>query len=289
MFYVYRRLLISLLAIGALLAGILLVSPTSASAAPSWNCTTPAISKTLESDSSGGWWRVDVSMKCTGSSGARTYSVYAYRRPSGAEIFHNDKLTNDQSYSTSFTVPAEPLGSTQSACVTASNRVDVPIAAGSSNSKNLCWNLSWGSGLQSPTRAFDSRDAAAGTSAEGASPMPASPARAAEPPFCQTLGSSWATSTQGRSGTITVKGRCEVSKSNYEADVYVNGEFWARSSGTVSGVGSGEHNIKVNVPSMPKPNDRRGNYTWVLVKYSSGASFKIEWEEELGYLPCTGC
>ncbi|MGC4870139.1 hypothetical protein ACLQ3B_32390 [Micromonospora sp. DT53] len=281
-------------------AGI--VAPSSpAAAGPSWNCSTPVIAKTLESDSSGAWWDVDVSMSCTGSVGARTYSVYAYNRPGGGEFFSDSSLTNDQSYSVSFTIPAAPLGNTDSACVTASSKVEVPELPGDSDSKNTCWPLSWGSAVapaavKRPSgTALNAADMAAG---ERTATAPVATlavvgkggtASAAEPPFCQTLGSSWSTPDQGRSGTVTVDGRCEVSKSDYQADLYVNGEFWSRKTGSVSGTGDGEHRITIGVPTMPTPNDSRGNYAWVEVTYTSGASFKISWEEELGYLPCTGC
>ncbi|ATO14348.1 hypothetical protein CO540_11430 [Micromonospora sp. WMMA2032] len=280
---------------------------SSAAAAPSWNCSTPVVAHTYDSDSSGGWWNVDVSMSCTGSAGARTYSVYAYKRPGGAELFHDSALTNDQTYAVSFTIPAAPLGSADSACVVADSKVEVPELPGDSGSKNVCWPLSWGSaatassapaGVGGATSAATTVLAGAGTRGDsgtttraGASRSgpAASGASAADPPFCQTLGSSWSTSTQGRSGTVTVNGRCDVSRADYQADMYVNGEFWVRKTGSVSGVGDGGHTITLDVPTMPAPNDSRGNFAWVKVSYTSGATFANAWEEELGYLPCTGC
>jgi hypothetical protein len=104
--------------------------------------------------------------------------------------------------------------------------------------------------------------------------------------FCGSTSASWSTSTQGRSGTVIVTGDCAI-KANWRIDVYVNGEWWATSSGKVN-VGDG-HKIRTAVPTMPKPNDKRGNYTYAKITYTSGATWKNIWEEDLGYLPCKGC
>lgn len=103
--------------------------------------------------------------------------------------------------------------------------------------------------------------------------------------FCGSTSASWSTSTQGRSGTVTVSGECAI-KANWRIDVYVNGEWWVYSTGKVN---VGTHTIRTVAPSMPKPNDKRGNYTWAKITYTSGATWKNEWEEDLGYLPCKGC
>jgi hypothetical protein len=104
--------------------------------------------------------------------------------------------------------------------------------------------------------------------------------------FCGTTDAAWSTSTQGRSGTVTVTGDCTI-KANWRIDVYVNGEWWATSSGKVNV--SENHKIRTVVPTMPKPNDKRGNYTYAKITYTAGASWKNVWEEDLGYLPCKGC
>ncbi|MEV8378322.1 hypothetical protein AB0P21_36630 [Kribbella sp. NPDC056861] len=104
--------------------------------------------------------------------------------------------------------------------------------------------------------------------------------------FCGTTDATWSTSTQGRSGTVTVTGDCAI-KANWRVDIYVNGEWWATSSGKVN-VSEG-HQLRTAVPTMPKPNDKRGNYTYAKITYTSGATWKNVWEEDLGYLPCKGC
>ncbi|ONI77456.1 hypothetical protein BWI15_02775 [Kribbella sp. ALI-6-A] len=104
--------------------------------------------------------------------------------------------------------------------------------------------------------------------------------------FCGTTGADWSTSTQGRSGTVTVTGDCAI-KANWRIDVYVNGEYWATSSGSVN-VSEG-HQLRTSVPTMPKPNDKRGNYTYAKITYSAGQTWKNVHEEDLGYLPCKGC
>jgi hypothetical protein len=104
--------------------------------------------------------------------------------------------------------------------------------------------------------------------------------------FCGSTSSSWSTSTAGRSGTVTVTGECTTASANWRMDVYVNGEWWAYSEGSVK---TGTHTIHTAVPTMPKPNDRRGNYTWAKITYTYGASLTNVYEEDLGYLPCTGC
>ncbi|MFF0270528.1 hypothetical protein [Kribbella sp. NPDC004536] len=104
--------------------------------------------------------------------------------------------------------------------------------------------------------------------------------------FCGSTGANWTTSTAGRSGTVVVTGDCTVSKANWRMDVYVNGDWWASSQGSVK---AGTHTIKTYAQKMPKPNDKRGNYTWVKITYTSGASWTNVYEEDLGYLPCRGC
>ncbi|TWD72498.1 hypothetical protein FB561_7490 [Kribbella amoyensis] len=103
--------------------------------------------------------------------------------------------------------------------------------------------------------------------------------------FCGSTGATWSTSTAGRSGTVTVTGDCATVNANWRMDVYVNGEWWVYSQGTVK---SGTHTIRTKAPSMPKPNDKRGNYTYAKITYTYG-NWKNVYEEDLGYLPCTGC
>jgi len=104
--------------------------------------------------------------------------------------------------------------------------------------------------------------------------------------FCGSSDANWTTSTQGRSGTVTVTGECTVAKANWRLDVYVNGEWWVYSTGSVK---AGTHTLKVVAPSMPKPNDKRGNYTYAKITYTAGQTWKNVYEEDLGYLPCKGC
>lgn len=104
--------------------------------------------------------------------------------------------------------------------------------------------------------------------------------------FCGTLSGSWSTSTKGRTGTVTIGGTCELKPVSWQLDMYVNGEFWARSQGSTTK--TGYHAIKVYAPSMPRPNDKRGNYTWVKVTYKYGKWTNV-YEQEIGWLACTGC
>ncbi|WP_133985425.1 hypothetical protein [Kribbella voronezhensis] len=103
--------------------------------------------------------------------------------------------------------------------------------------------------------------------------------------FCGSTGAAWQTSTAGRSGTVVVTGECATVKAHWRMDVYVNGEWWVYSEGNVK---TGTHTIKTSAPSMPKPNDRRGNYTYAKITYTYG-NWKNVYEEDLGYLPCKGC
>jgi hypothetical protein len=103
--------------------------------------------------------------------------------------------------------------------------------------------------------------------------------------YCGSTAASWSTSTQGRSGTVTVTGECNIN-ANWRMDVYVNGEWWVYSTGKVK---VGNHTIRTVAPSMPKPNDKRGNYTYAKITYTAGQTWKNVWEEDLGYLPCKGC
>jgi len=103
--------------------------------------------------------------------------------------------------------------------------------------------------------------------------------------FCGSTSAMWSTSTAGRSGTVIVTGDCTVAKANWRMDVYVNGEWWATSQGSVK---VGTHTIRTYAQKMPKPNDRRGNYTWAKITYTSGDWTNV-YEEDLGYLPCKGC
>jgi hypothetical protein len=104
--------------------------------------------------------------------------------------------------------------------------------------------------------------------------------------FCGSTGATWSTSTAGRSGTVIVTGDCTVAKANWRIDVYVNGEWWAYSQGAVK---VGTHTIRTYAQKMPKPNDKRGNYTWAKITYTYGANWENVYEEDLGYLPCKGC
>ena len=106
--------------------------------------------------------------------------------------------------------------------------------------------------------------------------------------FCWNLDSSWSSTTQGRSGQVSVVAHCEARADSWRIDVYVNGEWWALGTGGKI-PGTGNHQLTVNVPSMPKPNDKRGNFVWAKVTYKAGATWVNVYEEELGWIPCRSC
>jgi hypothetical protein len=106
--------------------------------------------------------------------------------------------------------------------------------------------------------------------------------------FCWNADASWSSSTGNRSGKVSILAHCEARADSWRIDVYVNGEWWALGTGgRIPGVG--EHWITVDVPRMPKPNDRRGNYVWAKVTYKAGDLWENELREELGWFPCKTC
>lgn len=106
--------------------------------------------------------------------------------------------------------------------------------------------------------------------------------------FCWDADANFSPNDGGRSGKVSVLAHCEAQADSWRIDVYVNGEWWALGTGgKIPGVG--EHWLTVDVPRMPKPNDRRGNYVWAKVTYKAGDTWENIYREELGWFPCRSC
>ncbi|GAA1562449.1 hypothetical protein [Kribbella lupini] len=106
--------------------------------------------------------------------------------------------------------------------------------------------------------------------------------------FCWDMDANFTPAGGGQRGRVNVLAHCEARADSWRIDVYVNGEWWAvGSGGKIPGVR--EHWLGVDVPSMPKPNDKRGNYVWAKVTYKAGDTWENSYREELGWFPCKSC
>jgi hypothetical protein len=106
--------------------------------------------------------------------------------------------------------------------------------------------------------------------------------------FCFDADANFAPAAGGTRGRANVLAHCEARADSWRIDVYVNGEWWAYGTGGKL-PGIGEHWIGVDVPRMPKPNDKRGNYVWAKVTYKAGDFWENTYREELGWFPCKTC
>ncbi|MFI5733725.1 hypothetical protein ACIA49_26655 [Kribbella sp. NPDC051587] len=105
--------------------------------------------------------------------------------------------------------------------------------------------------------------------------------------FCFDADANFTPAAGGTKGRVNILARCEAMAESWRLDVYVNGEWWeSTTGGKISAVR--EHWIGVDVPTMPKPNDRRGNFVWAKVTYKTG-SWENTYREELGWFPCKTC
>ena len=117
-----------------------------------------------------------------------------------------------------------------------------------------------------------------------AEPRPTRPAQ----DFCWDADANFTPAAGGTRGRVNVLAHCEATADHWRVDVYVNGEWWSYASG-LKIKGAGEHWIGVDVPRMPKPNDKRGNFVWAKVTYNLGATWENVYREELGWFPCKTC
>ncbi|TCC22135.1 hypothetical protein [Kribbella speibonae] len=105
--------------------------------------------------------------------------------------------------------------------------------------------------------------------------------------FCWDADANFAPAGGGTHGRANVLAHCEAQAQSWRIDVYVNGEWWAYSTGGKI-KGYGEYWLGVDVPRMPKPNDKRGNFVWAKVTYKLG-TWENVYREELGWFPCKTC
>lgn len=124
---------------------------------------------------------------------------------------------------------------------------------------------------------------AAVPAAATAEPRPTRPTQ----DFCWDADANFASADGGTHGRANVLAHCEATAESWRIDVYVNGEWWSYGTGKkIPGIG--ERWIGVDVPRMPKPNDKRGNFVWVKVFYKLG-TWENTYREELGWFPCKAC